>query len=184
MKKRPVFFAFGLVVLILVFDQLLKIIVKTNMFLGQEYQVIGSWFRIHFTENNGMAFGMEFGGNTGKIILTLFRICAVFFIGWYLLRLARKNSPMGLLICISMIMAGAMGNIFDSAFYGMIFSDSYYQVASVFPDTGGYAPFLQGKVVDMLYFPVFEGTYPDWFPFWSNEHFIFFRPVFNIADSS
>lgn len=154
------------------------------MFLGQEYNVFGNWFIIHFTENNGMAFGMELGGNSGKLILSIFRILAVFAIVWYLYNLSKKNSPMGLLICISMILAGALGNIIDSAFYGLIFNDSYYQVASLFPEGGGYAPFLQGKVVDMFYFPIIEGHFPSWFPFWADEHFIFFRPVFNIADSA
>ncbi len=154
------------------------------MMLGEEIKVLSDWFIIHFTENNGMAFGMEFGGNTGKIFLTIFRIVAVFGITWYLYKLTIKNSPKGLIISISLILAGAFGNIIDSAFYGLIFNESYYQVASFMPEGGGYAPFLQGKVVDMLYFPIIKGHYPLWFPFWKGEQFIFFRPVFNIADSS
>ncbi len=184
MKIKPFNKAILIVLLILIIDQILKIWIKTNMFLGQEYNVFGNWFIIHFTENNGMAFGMELGGNSGKLILSIFRILAVFAIVWYLYNLSKKNSPMGLLICISMILAGALGNIIDSAFYGLIFNDSYYQVASLFPEGGGYAPFLQGKVVDMFYFPIIEGHFPSWFPFWADEHFIFFRPVFNIADSA
>ncbi len=184
MKIKPFNKAILIVILILIIDQVLKILIKTNMFIGEEYNVFGNWFIIHFTENNGMAFGMELGGSSGKLILSIFRIIAVFAIVWYLHSLAKKNSPMGLLICISMILAGALGNIIDSAFYGLIFNDSYYQVASLFPEGGGYAPFLQGKVVDMFYFPIIEGHFPSWFPFWADDHFIFFRPVFNIADSA
>ncbi|MFH2142424.1 MAG: lipoprotein signal peptidase [Bacteroidota bacterium] len=184
MKINKLHKSFGFVILILIIDQIFKICVKTTMEIGQEYNVIGNWFILHFTENNGMAFGMEFGGNTGKIILTVFRVFAAIGIGWYLVRLSRKNAPTGLLICIAMIMAGAIGNIIDSAFYGMIFSDSYGHIASIFPDGGGYAPFLKGKVVDMLYFPIIDGHFPSWFPLWKGEYFIFFRPVFNIADSS
>lgn len=184
MQIKTIHKAFGLVVLILIIDQVFKLCIKLSMPLGGEIRVFGDWFILHFTENNGMAFGMEFGGDTGKIILTLFRVVAAVGIGWYLLRLSKKNAPTGLLICIAMIMAGAIGNIIDSAFYGMIFSDSMGQVATIFPDGGGYAPFLKGRVVDMLYFPVVDGYFPSWFPFWGNEYFIFFRPVFNIADSS
>jgi signal peptidase II len=184
MHLKTIHKAFGLVILILIIDQIFKLWIKLSMPLGGEIPVFGDWFILHFTENNGMAFGMEFGGDTGKIILTLFRVVAAVGIGWYLLRLSKKNAPTGLLICIAMIMAGAIGNIIDSAFYGMIFSDSMGQVATIFPDGGGYAPFLKGRVVDMLYFPVVDGYFPSWFPFWGNEYFIFFRPVFNIADSS
>lgn len=172
------------IILVLLIDQTLKIWIKTHMILGQEYHILGNWFIIHFTENNGMAFGMEFGGNWGKIILSLFRIVAVFAIGWYLNSLIRQKVHVGLAIAVSMIFAGAIGNIIDSVFYGMIFSDSYYQVAELFPVAGGYSSFLHGRVVDMFYFPILQGIYPGWFPFWAGEQFIFFRPVFNIADSS
>lgn len=184
MKNKQFIYAILFVVLILLVDQILKIWIKTTMMLGEEINVFGNWFIIHFTENNGMAFGMEFGGNTGKIFLTLFRVVAVFGIGWYLYKLTKKGSPKGLIISIALILAGAFGNIIDSAFYGLIFNDSYYQIATMFPEGGGYAPFLQGKVVDMFYFPIFQGHYPSWFPFWKGEQFIFFRPVFNIADSA
>ncbi|SRR6056297_199150 len=170
--------------LILIIDQVLKIWIKTNMSLGEEIHVLGDWFIIHFTENNGMAFGMEFWGVTGKIMLTLFRILAVIGIGWYLFHLIKKDSPIGLVISITLVMAGALGNIIDSVFYGVLFSESYPNVASFLPDGGGYAPLLQGRVVDMFYFPIFRGHYPEWFPFNSGEPFIFFRPVFNIADSA
>jgi len=150
-----------------------------------EIPIFDSWFILHFTENEGMAFGMKFGGEFGKITLSIFRIIAVFAIGWYLYKITRKDSPVGLVISISLIMAGAMGNIIDSAFYGLIFSEStYHSVATIFPPGGGYGTFLHGKVVDMLYFPLLTGYYPDWFPFWGGSEFIFFRPVFNIADSA
>ena len=155
------------------------------MHLGEEFNVLGNWFVIHFIENNGMAFGMEFAGKYGKIILSLFRVIAISIIGWYMFtRLIKNKVPNGLIISASLVFAGAIGNLIDSAFYGMIFNESYYQIASFMPAEGGYAPFLHGKVVDMLYFPILEGNFPSWFPFRSNEHFIFFRPVFNIADSA
>ena len=173
-----------IVVLVLLIDQILKIWIKTNMALGDEFPIFGKWFIIHFVENNGMAFGFEFGGDYGKIFLSLFRIIAVFGIGWYILKLVKKDIPMGFIACASMIFAGAIGNIIDSAFYGLIFNDSYGQVSSLFPEGGGYATFLHGRVVDMFYFPLFSGVYPDWVPFVGGSDFQFFRPVFNVADSS
>ena len=173
-----------IVFLVLLADQTLKFWVKTHMMLGQEFSVFGKWFVIHFVENNGMAFGFEFAGNYGKIFLSVFRIAAVIGIGWYLTKLWKRDIPFGLIVSVSLIMAGAIGNILDSAFYGMIFSDSYGQVATLFPAGGGYSSFLHGRVVDMLYFPILVGHYPMWFPFWSGQEFIFFRPVFNLADSS
>ena len=153
------------------------------MYLSQEFPVLGDWFYIHFTENKGMAFGMEFGGDWGKLALSLFRIVAVCGIGYYLFNLP-KISPKGLKISIALIFAGAVGNIIDSAFYGLIFNESFNQIATMFPEEGGYAPFLHGWVVDMLWFPLLEGNFPDWFPIWGGEHFLFFRPVFNVADTS
>ena len=142
--------------------------------------------QIHFVENEGMAFGLTLGGNYGKLALSLFRIIAVGFLGYYLTHLIKMKASKGLLISFSLILAGALGNIIDSAFYGLIFSESYYHgdVATIFPSEGGYAPFLHGKVVDMLYFPLFRGTFPSWFPFWGGDPFLFFKPVFNIADSA
>ncbi len=155
------------------------------MFIGEEYHIIGNWFIIHFTENNGMAFGFELGGNIGKITLSLFRILAVGLIGYYIYKLSkRKDVSTGYVLAISGIFAGALGNILDSAFYGLMFSDSYYRVADFLPQGGGYAPFLYGRVVDMFYFPLIQGHFPQWFPLWGGEEFIFFRPVFNIADAS
>jgi len=176
-----------IILLILVVDQVLKIWVKTHMLIGSrgEIAMMGNWFILHFTENEGMAFGMKFGGEFGKITLSIFRIIAVIAIGWYLYRIARRKEPFGLILSISLILAGALGNIIDSAFYGMIFSEStFHEVARIFPAEGGYSSFLHGKVVDMFYFPIIEGYYPDWFPVWAGREFIFFRPVFNIADSS
>lgn len=152
--------------------------------MGQEIRVIGDWFVIHFTENNGMAFGMELAGESGKLILSLFRIIAIILIGFYLVKITREKTHPVLIISITLIFAGAIGNMIDSAFYGMIFSESaYYHPARLFPEDGGYSSFLHGKVVDMFYFPIFRGQYPAWFPFWGGQEFIFFRPVFNIADS-
>ena len=173
-----------IVVLVLLVDQILKIWIKTNMTLGQEFPVIGNWFIIHFVENNGMAFGFEFGGNYGKIFLSLFRVIAVFGIGWYILQLIKKGLPMGFIACVSLIFAGAIGNIIDSAFYGLIFNDSYGVVSTLFPAGGGYASFLHGRVVDMFYFPLFSGVFPNWVPFVGGTDFQFFRPVFNVADSA
>lgn len=169
---------------ILVADQILKFWIKTNMALGDEFRILGDWFIIHFVENNGMAFGFEIAGEYGKMILSIFRIVAVSVIGWYLFRLLKKDYPLGFIVSVALIFTGAMGNIIDSAFYGLIFDHSYGQVATLFPEGGGYGTFLHGKVVDMFYFPIIRGAYPDWFPFWGGNDFIFFRPVFNIADAS
>jgi len=155
------------------------------MTLGQEFHMAGNWFIIHFTENNGMAFGLQFAGEYGKLALSLFRILAVGFLAWYIVHLDKKKTNFGVLFSFSLILAGALGNIIDSAFYGMLFSEStYFDVARFLPAEGGYSTFLHGKVVDMFYFPILEGTYPQWLPFWGGQNFIFFRPVFNIADSA
>lgn len=153
------------------------------MMLGEEIQVF-DWFIIHFTENMGMAFGMELGGDYGKLALSLFRIVAVVAIGVYMVRTINAFTDNVVIIALSLIFAGALGNIIDSTFYGLVFSESYGRVAEVFPAGGGYATLLHGRVVDMLYFPLVEGHFPSWFPVWGNEHFLFFRPVFNIADSA
>ena len=153
--------------------------------MGESHAIMGRWFYLHFTENEGMAFGMKLGGNDGKLLLSLFRIIAVIIITWWLYRVTRKGANILLILCISLILAGALGNIFDSAFYGLIFTDPVnMQVASLFPNGGGYGTFLHGKVVDMLYFPLIESNYPSWMPFVGGDEFIFFRPVFNIADSA
>ena len=174
-----------IIFLILIADQVLKIWVKTTMALGDEFVVFEDWFTLHFVENNGMAFGFEFAGEYGKMFLSIFRIIAVIAIGWYLFKLAKqKDVPFGFIVSISLIFAGAIGNIIDSLFYGMIFEHSYGQVSAIFPEGGGYETFLHGKVVDMFYFPLINGHYPNWLPFLGGNDFIFFRPVFNIADSA
>ena len=173
-----------LIILILVADQVLKFWVKTHMVIGQEIHLLGNWGLLHFIENNGMAFGMEMGGRTGKILLSLFRIAAIAGIYWFLFSLIKKNANTGLILSVSSILAGAAGNIIDSAFYGVIFNESYMQPAVLFPPEGGYSTFLLGRVVDMFYFPVINTQWPDWSPFRPGESLIFFRPVFNIADSA
>jgi len=173
-----------LILLILIIDQILKIWVKTHMEIGQEIHLLGNRGMLHFIENNGMAFGMEMGGKPGKFILSIFRIIAIFGIGWFLSSLVNKKANLGLILAVSAIMAGAIGNIIDSAFYGMIFSESFNQPAVLFPPEGGYSSFLHGKVVDMFYFPVINTHWPDWSPVKSGESFVFFRPVFNLADSA
>ena len=167
----------------LVLDQALKIWVKTHMYLGQEHHIF-DWFYIHFTENNGMAFGMEFGGDWGKLALSLFRIVFVVFMASFLLKLIRKNADKVLIVSLSLVLAGAIGNIIDGTLYGILFSESYRQLATFLPEAGGYAPLFFGKVVDMFYFPIFKGYLPEWIPFWGGDYFVFFRPVFNIADSA
>jgi signal peptidase II len=172
------------IILILIIDQILKFWVKTHMEIGQEIHLFGNRGMLHFIENNGMAFGMEMGGKPGKLILSMFRIVAIFGIGWFLASLVSKKTNLGLILAVSAIMAGAIGNVIDSAFYGMIFSDSFNQTAVLFPPEGGYSSFLHGRVVDMFYFPVINTHWPDWSPIRPGESFIFFRPVFNIADSA
>ncbi len=171
--------------LVLLVDQVLKVWIKTHMTLGQEFSVIGNWFLIHFTENEGMAFGMTLGGGYGKLALSIFRIIAVGVIGWYLYHLSSIKSHLGLIFSISLIFVGALGNIIDSAVYGLLFSQSsFHTVAEFMPEGGGYGGFLHGKVVDMFYFPLISGTYPEWIPFKGGDMFIFFRPVFNMADAA
>ncbi len=174
-----------LVVALLIIEQVIKLLFKTNMTLGQSIHVFGDWFQIYFIENNGMAFGMQFGGHIGKYLLSIFRIVLVGVIIVYINRLLKKpETPWGVLVGLSAIMCGALGNIVDSLFYGLIFSESTFtQVAQLFPEGGGYAPFLQGRVVDMLYFPLIDTDLPSWVPFWGGRHIIFFRPIFNFADS-
>ena len=170
---------------IIIVDQISKILVKSTMWLGQEYHIFGDWFIIHFTENNGMAYGMEFGGSWGKIFLSLFRLVAISVLGWYIWHLSKKGTKTGVILGFTAILAGAFGNVIDSAFYGLIYGTSdWFQVAKFLPEGGGYAPFLYGKVVDMLYFPLIDTTLPNWFPIMGGEHFLFFQPVFNIADSA
>ncbi|WP_293298538.1 lipoprotein signal peptidase [Pedobacter sp. UBA4863] len=158
-----------LIFLVLLADQVSKTWIKTNMYLGQEYKILGDWFIIHFTENNGMAFGLEFGGEFGKLALSLFRILAVGGIGYGLHYMIKHKYHRGFILNVALIFAGALGNIIDSVFYGVIYK---------------YETLFHGRVVDMLYFPIIQGTFPTWFPIWGGEPFEFFRPVFNLADAA
>lgn len=179
-QKQKTMIACGFIGLIILIDQLVKIYVKTHFFLGESVEVF-SWFHIRFVENNGMAFGIEV---FNKIFLTLFRIVAVGFIGYYLHLIIKKNYSIGYILCVSALLAGAFGNIIDCVFYGVIFDDSQFpHLATLFPEKG-YAPLFYGKVVDMLYFPLIDTTFPSWLPLIGGHHFSFFDPVFNIADSA
>lgn len=180
-KPSKVWKAFVLIAIILVVDQAVKIYIKTHFQLHESFRVT-NWFYIYFTENSGMAFGWEF---FDKIFLTLFRIIAAGLLIWYMVYISRKKQfPTGYVLSIALIIAGALGNVIDCVFYGLIFDHSYGQVAGFFPEGGGYAPIFYGKVVDMLFFPLIDTTLPDWLPIWGGRDFLFFRPVFNIADTS
>lgn len=172
--------AIALIFILLVIDQTIKVLVKTNMELGQSIHIT-DWFQILFIENNGMAYGMTF---FNKLVLSLFRIVAIGAIGFYLWRVVHTKHKRGYVVALAMVLAGAAGNIFDSMFYGLVFDQStYFSVAQVVPFGTGYAPFLYGRVVDMFYFPLIVTHYPDWFPFHAGDEFIFFSPVFNFADA-
>ena len=185
MKKNRVKFRSWIAVLVavsaIVIDQVIKVAVKLNMYLHESFSVCGDWFYIYFTENKGMAFGMELGG---KLFLTCFRLLAVSLLGYYLYRIIRNTKfPVGYIVSIALVFAGAMGNIIDSLFYGEIFTHSMGRVASLVPFGEGYGDFLYGAVVDMFYFPLFSFDWPAWVPFVGGEHFIFFSPIFNFADA-
>jgi len=170
-----------LVLAILVIDQTIKIWVKTHMTLHEQIEIF-SWFKIVFIENNGMAYGMEIGS---KLVLSIFRIVAVGALGWYIAKEVKKQARWGYIICLSMVMAGAAGNIFDSMFYGLVFNaSSEFYVSYLVPFGTGYAPFLMGKVVDMFYFPLIVTTWPEWVPVVGGSPYVFFSPIFNFADSS
>lgn len=165
----------------IVIDQIIKVAVKLNMYLHESFSVCGDWFYIYFTENRGMAFGMEI---VGKLFLTSFRLVAVSFLGYYLYRIIRNTRfPIGYVLSVALILAGAMGNIIDSLFYGEVFTHSVGQVATLVPFGEGYGDFMYGNVVDMFYFPLFSFDWPLWVPFVGGEHFIFFSPIFNFADA-
>jgi signal peptidase II len=182
MKLRSSILIIGIIIIA---DQALKIWIKTNYHLGPVKDVLGlHWFKLYFIENPGMAWGWELGGDWGKMLLTLFRLAAVIFGSWYLGRIVKQNYSTGFIICASLIYAGALGNLIDSMFYGLIFEDSSYtHISKIFP-AHGYAGFLHGKVVDMLYFPMIDSTFPNWLPFIGGKQFEFFSPIFNIADAS
>jgi signal peptidase II len=183
-----------IVALVLIADQALKIYVKTSFPLNTSRAIAGNWFNLYFVENPGMAYGMKFGGNWGKLALTVFRMGAVVFGTWYLGSIIKKGYTKGFIVCASLIYAGALGNLIDSCFYGMIFDKGMLYNAAINDYTNysglakfekpGYASFLHGNVVDMLYFPILHGTFPKWIPVWGGESFEFFRPIFNIADAA
>ena len=174
-----------IIFLVLFIDQLSKIYIKTHFFMGDEVYVFGDWFILHFTENPGMAFGYELGFSWGKLALSSFRIVAIIVLGFFLISTIRRKASSILIISLSLIFAGAIGNMIDSAFYGLIFNEStFYEKAVLFPTEGGYAEFLHGHVVDMLYFPLFSFDWPHWMPWIGGDEFQFSQPVFNIADSA
>jgi signal peptidase II len=183
-KGRNIFL---IICLVVIADQALKIYVKTHFHAGESHAIIGSWFRLYFIENEGMAYGWKFGGEWGKLLLTLFRLAAVIFGVFYLRKIIQNKYHPGFIVCAALIFAGALGNLIDSMFYGLIFQDSSpfsYNIANIFP-AHGYAGFLHGKVVDMLYFPVIRNThFPGWVPFWGGDDFEFFRPIFNLSDAA
>ncbi|WP_406685505.1 lipoprotein signal peptidase [Seonamhaeicola sp. MEBiC1930] len=177
-----------LIIIILLIDQISKVYIKTHFQLQQSFEVF-SWFQIYFIENDGMAWGTKISDfvsfiddRTAKVALTLFRVVAIFGIGYWLFDVTKKHKPKVLIIAIALIFAGALGNIIDSVFYGVLFNDSYGQVATFLSETGGYDSLLHGKVVDMLYFPLIEVDLPSWLPFYGGKRFNFFEPVFNVAD--
>lgn len=183
MKKKSVF----LIIFLIVFaDQALKIFIKTHYHIGESHLIFGHWFQLYFIENEGMAYGWKFGGEFGKMALTLFRLAAVIFGIFYIKKIIEKKYHPGFIICVALIFAGALGNLIDSMFYGLIFENSnslFSNVASIFP-AHGYAGFLHGKVVDMLYFPIIRTRLPMWLPIWGGNEFNFFSPIFNLADAS
>jgi signal peptidase II len=184
MKKRTVFL---IILFIVIADQALKIYIKTHYHVGESHSVLGNWFQLYFIENEGMAYGWKLGGQWGKIMLTLFRLTAVILGVFYIKKIIEKNYPPGYIICIGLIFAGALGNLIDSLFYGMIFENSSmftYNVARIFPKHG-YAGFMHGRVVDMLYFPIIKhANLPEWIPLIGGKQFSFFNYIFNIADAS
>lgn len=183
-RKQQYIIIVGIMAAILIIDQLVKILVKTNMHIGEEIMLIGNWCRLHFVENEGFAFGMALGGSAGKIVLTLFRFFASGALLWFLLHLVKRGTRTSLVICLSLILVGAVGNLIDSCFYGLIFNESYYNVAQLFPAEGGYGVFLQGRVVDMFYFPLIDSTWPQWVPFVGGKPLVFFNAIFNVADAA
>ena len=174
-----------IVIAILLIDQIVKVWVKLNFTIGEEVDLIGDWCKLHFIENEGMAFGMAFGGVAGKYVLTFLRIIASVLIGWYLLKLIKKGGNKLAVYSFTLIFAGAVGNIIDSMFYGLLFSEStFFSVSQFLPEGGGYAPMFLGKVVDMFYFPIIDTTLPQWIPFFGGNDFRFFNAIFNISDVS
>lgn len=183
-RKRQYWILAIIVAAILIIDQVVKIMIKTHFYMGEDIPLIGEWCRLHFVENEGFAFGMAFGGSIGKYILTIFRFLASGAILWYLLHSIKKGIRTPVVIYVSLIFVGAVGNLIDSCFYGLIFNESMYNIAQLFPAEGGYAPFMQGKVVDMFYFPLIDTTWPDWIPIKGGQPLLFFNAIFNVADAA
>ncbi|HQW12334.1 MAG TPA: lipoprotein signal peptidase [Saprospiraceae bacterium] len=184
---KRIHWVIGIILLVLIIDQVSKFYIKLNFEYGEGVPMFGlSWAYLHFIENKGMAFGITLGGDLGKLLLSVFRIAAVILLWIYIIRLEKQRAHMGLLVAFGLIFAGAVGNIIDSAFYGLIFSESNYHggVAHLVPFGQGYAGFLHGSVVDMLYFPLIDTVWPSWVPYLGGSEFQFFKPVFNVADSS
>lgn len=182
-KTKQYLLLFGLLGVILVIDQALKIWVKTHMVIGEEIPLIGDWCLLHFVENQGFAFGTTIGGTTGKIILSLFRFVASAVLVWYMVGYVKRDGRTSVVAYGSLIAAGAIGNLIDCSFYGVLFNESTYTVAQMFPPEG-YAPLLQGSVVDMFFLPIIETDLPAGFPIWGGEHFVFFNAIFNVADAA
>lgn len=183
-RKKQYIILGSIIAVILVIDQVVKIWVKTHLYIGEEIPLIGHWCLLHFVENEGFAFGMAMGGSTGKIILSLFRLFASTGLLWFVLYRIKKGMRTSMVVCLSLIIVGALGNLIDSCFYGLIFNESFYNVATLFPAEGGYAPFLQGRVVDMFYFPIIDTVLPEGFPIWGGKPFVFFNAIFNVADAA
>ena len=183
--KRKYWVCFSIIAVILLVDQAVKLWIKTHLAIGDEISLIGDWCKIHFVENEGMAFGFSFGGTFGKLLLSLIRLAASVFIIILLNRLIKKNAGWVMLVSLSLIFVGAVGNLVDCCFYGICFSESTFeQVAVLFPEGGGYGKFLYGKVVDMFYFPLCEWTWPSWMPWLGGRHAEFFNAIFNVADAA
>ncbi len=170
------------IIVLLIIDQWIKYHIKTHFTLGETYHVAGEWAKLHFVENEGMAFGISFGGIYGKYALSIFRLIACIWGFFFINNLCKKNSHWGLILCASLILAGALGNLVDSLFYGLIYTDSYHGLAKLVPFGKGYGKFLQGRVVDMFYFPIVQSVYPKWLPFLGGEPMVFFNAIFNFAD--
>lgn len=185
MQNNKLLFSILLIAVILIIDQALKVWIKTTLLIGEEIPIF-EWFRLNFAENEGMAFSMKFGGEYGKLMLTLFRIVAVGLLSYWLYHLSRiKETSMGIMFSLSLITAGALGNIIDCLFYGILFSpSSEHLVATFLPEGGGYAPIGYGKVVDMFWLPLYEGFLPEWLPIWGGTYFSFFNAIFNVADAA
>ncbi len=173
--KKPYLKYFLLAVLVIAIDQVVKLLVHYNMYLGEEIMILGDWFRLHYLLNPGMAFGLKWNSMYGKLALTLFRLGAMLGIGYYLYNLVQKDMPKGLLWCVALILGGAVGNVIDSTFYGFFLDNAPNNAPT---------KWFNGQVIDMLFFPLFDGEYPSWLPYVGGQHFLFFSPVFNIADSS